>query len=284
MAWFKVDDSFEGHPKVKAIPRARRRGAVGLWLLAGTWCARQLTDGHLARHMVDELTGSKSDVAQLVEVGLWHGKGHDCGRCPEPETDFVFHDWSDWQPTRSKVEADREAARERMAKARERGRNNPDTSMEVQDSSEDVRANTDRTSDAVRSTPSRPDPTIVRTSGSNASPTTDPEPVRGDVDRICAHLADHIEANTGTRPSIGAKWRDAARLLIDRDQRTEAQVIAAIDWCQSDEFWRGNILSLPKLREKYDQLRLHAQRSKATTPQQQTDDLFDRAAQRMGIA
>jgi hypothetical protein len=31
-----------------------------------------------------------------------------------------------------------------------------------------------------------------------------------------------------------------------------------IRWCQADEFWRGNILSMPKLREKYDQLRLKA--------------------------
>lgn len=48
--------------------------------------------------------------------------------------------------------------------------------------------------------------------------------------------------------------------MLDRDGRTETQVIAAIDWCQNDPFWRGNILSLPKLRDKYDQLRLAAQR------------------------
>ena len=48
--------------------------------------------------------------------------------------------------------------------------------------------------------------------------------------------------------------------MLDRDGRTEQQIHAAIDWCQADEFWRSNVLSMPKLREKYDQLRLQAQR------------------------
>jgi hypothetical protein len=48
--------------------------------------------------------------------------------------------------------------------------------------------------------------------------------------------------------------------MLDKDSRTEQQVAKAIDWCQKDTFWRVNILSMPKLREKYDQLRLAAQR------------------------
>jgi hypothetical protein len=85
---------------------------------------------------------------------------------------------------------------------------------------------------------------------------------RPDVDRLCAHLADRIEGNGSRRPSITKRWRDSARLMLDRDGRTEQQVIMAIDWCQGHEFWRANILSMPKLREKYDQLRLQATREK----------------------
>ena len=84
---------------------------------------------------------------------------------------------------------------------------------------------------------------------------------RPDVERLCDHLADRIEANGSTRPNIGKKWRDAARLMLDNDGRTEEQVHKAIDWCQSDEFWRGNILSMPKLRQQYEQLRLRAMRA-----------------------
>lgn len=83
-------------------------------------------------------------------------------------------------------------------------------------------------------------------------------PAREDAERLCAHLADRIEANGSNRPTIGKRWRTAARLLLDKDGRTEDQVHAAIDWCQDSEFWRSNILSMPKLREQYERMRLQA--------------------------
>jgi hypothetical protein len=83
---------------------------------------------------------------------------------------------------------------------------------------------------------------------------------RDDVERLCRYLADRVEGNGSKRPTVTKRWRDAARLMLDSDDRTEHQVISAIDWCQGHEFWRSNILSMPKLREKYDQLRLQATR------------------------
>lgn len=87
------------------------------------------------------------------------------------------------------------------------------------------------------------------------------QPERSDVERVCRYLADRIEANGSKRPDVTKKWRDSARLLIDSDKRTVEQIEKCIDWCQSDAFWRSNILSMPKLREKYDQLRLQASRT-----------------------
>ena len=88
------------------------------------------------------------------------------------------------------------------------------------------------------------------------------EPVREDVEKICLTLADRIEANGSKRPTITKRWRDAARRMIDLDGRTLDQVLTAIDWSQNDEFWHANILSVPKLRTKYDQLRLAATRER----------------------
>lgn len=99
----------------------------------------------------------------------------------------------------------------------------------------------------------------------SAKPPRDEAPTRADVERICIRLADRIEANGAKRPAITKRWRDAARLMLDADHRAEADVLAAIDWCQDNEFWRANILSLPKLREKYDQLSLQAQRGNGGT-------------------
>lgn len=93
------------------------------------------------------------------------------------------------------------------------------------------------------------------------------------VDRICTHLADRIEQSGSRRPTPSGKWREAARLMLTRDQLTEENIHRAIDWCQDSEFWRANILSLPKLREKYDTLRLQAARSPTTqTPRSSTTD------------
>lgn len=109
------------------------------------------------------------------------------------------------------------------------------------------------------------------------------KPPRDDAERLCAHLADRIEANGSKQPVITVKWLDAARLMLDADGRTEEQVHTAIDWCQDDEFWRANILSMPKLREQYDQLRLQAMREsspRVSRKQQETDDQFERAMER----
>ena len=44
---------------------------------------------------------------------------------------------------------------------------------------------------------------------------------------------------------------------------TNRDIEGAIRWAQADEFWQANILSPTKLRAKFDQLRLQAQRKKA---------------------
>lgn len=87
---------------------------------------------------------------------------------------------------------------------------------------------------------------------------------RPDVEAICAHMADSVADRTGRRPRITKKWRDAARLMIDRDGRAPDQVHAAIDWVAQSEFWRANILGVPKLREKWDTLKLQAERGAHT--------------------
>lgn len=82
--------------------------------------------------------------------------------------------------------------------------------------------------------------------------------LREDVERLCLHLADRVEGNGAKRPSVTQRWRDAARLMLDNDKYTEKQVRTAIDWCQDSEFWRRNVMSMPKLREQYERLRLEA--------------------------
>jgi hypothetical protein len=102
--WFKVDDGFHGHPKVMDLSLA----AVGLWSLAGSWCAKYLTDGYVPSKTLPRLGGSPAEAMELQGADLWEAA----------EGGWQFKDWSDYQPTKEEVEAERAAARARMKKVR----------------------------------------------------------------------------------------------------------------------------------------------------------------------
>lgn len=109
MSWFAVDDGFYDHPKLEGVDLA----AIGLWVRAGSYCSRHLTDGHLSDTRVVALGGSEALAAQLVDAGLWL----------ETDDGYVFHDWLVYQKSRAEITAHRESARQRQAASRERKRN-----------------------------------------------------------------------------------------------------------------------------------------------------------------
>lgn len=141
MPWFKVDDAFHSHPKVMELSVE----AVGLWTLAGTWCANYLTDGVIKESVLHRFGRTSANVRELcdelVKSGLWEAVD---------EGVYQYRDWADYQPVKDDVEAEREAARERMRQVRAR--------KKLPKRSEDVRANNSRSSEEVRVTPTRPDP------------------------------------------------------------------------------------------------------------------------------
>lgn len=261
MPWFKVDDKHHDHKKTRKALRGvagkrRDAGAMGLWELAGSWSADNLQDGFVP---TDELFRWDDDweelAARLVAAEYWEPAEKD------GEEGFQFINWEEHQPMKADVEAKREAAKERMRNLRSGSRSR----------SSEVRANKQENlprSDAGSSpAPSRPDPTrpdrednnVPEADASDAPKSLAPIE-RQDVEQVCEHLAAAIEANGSKRPEITKRWRDAARLMLDKDGRGIEEIHGAIDWCQRDEFWRANVLSMPTLREKFDQLRLQAQR------------------------
>ena len=163
--WFKVDDGLTSSRKVLRIPRAHRAAAMGLWVLAGSWAGQELTDGHVPAYMPDELAGDEQLALHLVAVGLWHHAGDE--ECPagderctahrpaRMDDGWWFHDWKQANPVRSEVEAERDAAAERMRnlRAKRAGKRSPE-----------VRPNTERTSqNFAGSAPEVPNPDPTRT-------------------------------------------------------------------------------------------------------------------------
>lgn len=104
MPWFKVDDAFHGHPKVMELSPA----AVGVWTLAGSWCANYLTDGEIKASIVRRFGADDAMVQELVEAGLWIDVGGA----------YQFKDWDEYQPLKEEVMAERNAARDRMKAVR----------------------------------------------------------------------------------------------------------------------------------------------------------------------
>lgn len=80
------------------------------------------------------------------------------------------------------------------------------------------------------------------------------------VVRLCDLLADLIRQRDPKAKVAPAsnRWRDACRLLLDADGRSVAEVERVLRWSQADQFWHRNILSMPKLREKFMQLLANA--------------------------
>ena len=113
MPWFKVDDSTHAHPKMRRAGKA----AVGLWVMCGSYAAAYLTDGIIPAETAAE--GTATQIAKLVKVGLWHERGHDCPRCPQPTAgDFVMHDYLRYNPSRARVIADRDREAEKKRNQR----------------------------------------------------------------------------------------------------------------------------------------------------------------------
>ena len=67
MPWFRVDDNLDQHPKADLAGNR----ALGLWVRAGSYSARLLTEGFVPTAQVARLGGSRTDAQALVTAGLW---------------------------------------------------------------------------------------------------------------------------------------------------------------------------------------------------------------------
>jgi hypothetical protein len=106
MPWFRLEDSFYNHPKVK---RAGNAG-TGLWVRCGTYSAQYLTDGKIPAEVVHEY-GRPREIAAVSDAGLWIANGDE----------FIITDYLEYNPSKAQVLADRAAARERQARRRRNG-------------------------------------------------------------------------------------------------------------------------------------------------------------------
>lgn len=71
--------------------------------------------------------------------------------------------------------------------------------------------------------------------------------------------------STARIEKANGKWIDSIRLLIENDKYTMDDLRDVFKFLQVNEFWKTNILSTNKLREKFEQLLLNARKNETGT-------------------
>jgi hypothetical protein len=200
MPWFKVDDSAYDHPKLFDAPDA----AVALWLRAGCWAARNLTDGHIPARLPSRLCDDpETAVAELLARGLW-----------EPVADgYVYHDWLEYQPSRDEVKAGREAAKERMRRIRSQRRSQGSSPERSGEQSENF--------DAGSRPPTRPDPELPKGSSLPASPPASAASDEVDVEIVEEPAAEETAAGAALEVVKPVTAQTIVRALVDECKRKD---------------------------------------------------------------
>src|SRR5262249_44586494 len=76
-------------------------------------------------------------------------------------------------------------------------------------------------------------------------------------------------------PAQIRNWAVTADRMVRLENRSEQQIHDLIEWSQDDDFWRSNILSMGKLREKFDQLTLKRERDQRKRANEDVEDDSD---------
>lgn len=121
MPYLNTDDGFPEHPKVDALTD----GAYRLHSAGMHYAARTLSDGAVPKNKVDRLKpGYKpSQLKELLDGRLWHVGGQGCGteHCPIGQpSDYVIHDYLQWNKSREWWEERRRREAERVAEWRKK--------------------------------------------------------------------------------------------------------------------------------------------------------------------
>lgn len=227
MPHFAVDESAHAHRKVMRAGNA----AFGLWTRFGSYACDYLTDGIIPAEIADAY-GTAPQLKKLTALGMLHGAGHQCARCPQPEPgDYVLHDYLGPNASRAEIEKRREKAAEKKRQQRAAAE-----SGGIRDGNEDESA-TNRDGKAEENPPKRTtlfDETPAHEGASpgdsfqtRARPRPSPSPSPASPTEKLA------SKSARPAPATGPQIPDFARELVD--QLTTAGMI--VGWRLSEPEW-----------------------------------------------
>ena len=104
MSWFRLDDGFHSHPKVRKAGNA----AVGLWVRCATYSAEYGRDGHIPLDLARDF-GKPTEIRSLIESRLWVPNGDG----------YLIRDYLEYNPTADQERARKAADAEKHRRWRE---------------------------------------------------------------------------------------------------------------------------------------------------------------------
>lgn len=259
--WFRCYTEIKRDRKLRRLPVAHR----WVWVVLMALAKESPSEGRLllsedlpitVEDIADEAAIDTEEVEQAIERFKEQNMIH------EEDGVYVLTNWDDRQFVS-------DTSTERVRKYRQRKKETllkRSGNDEVTPPDTDTDTETDTEKDK-RSCPNSANP------DDNSSPNEKPKPSKKFSEehiQLAEHLKNRILANKPDArvPESLDSWADTFRLMVERDGRSCQQIAAVIDWCQNNDFWRANILSASKLREKFDQLELQMQRPARADPQE----------------
>ena len=249
MTWFKVDDGFYDHPKFLEVPNA----AVGLWVKAGAWCGRHLTDGLIPAAQIKLFKGTPAQVKALTSARIWVETQTENG-----SKAYRFNDWNEYQPTREQKLKERADAAERQRKKRERKRPEQQEPENVTRDSHVTGARDSHESHTNLSQhpdPTRPDPTLITTNvviEEGGKPEVEPEKPKRANARL---LPENWEPSEKVKKDLAAQFPtyDLERILRRFHDYWHSQPVGKAkkrDWDRTFRNWVDSETRPPLISER----------------------------------
>lgn len=257
--------SLDRNPKFKrlvrtlGVPKPHVRGYLELLWDVAYECGNPVIGDSHAIEAAAEWPGKEGELtAALLEAG-GRGRSGFIDAVDGEDGIYQIHDLADHAPDYVKKRRQREMERvnaaveaEAASKEKSKRRTTADNGGQHPTLAENGKTPT-------------PAPTPIKREA-KASPSSKAEPSREDFElaeqmlsKIVAIAPHAIGTKPPQRPITIQRWANELRLMREQDGRGPPEIRKVFEWANRDTFWRGNILSAKKLREKFDTLKLRMQ-------------------------
>lgn len=293
MPWARLDDRFHDNRKIRALWK-RSPGAVGLHVMAITYCSSHLTDGVIDEHFVEDRVPDgrtrRHMIAALVDLNLWHTLvvPDSYPGCIGTASGWILNDYLDYNPTRTEVVSRREKRSNagKLGASAKWGNGKSDGKSD---------GNLDGGCQNHGNAPIPTHPVEAKASSSGADRADKENEKANDDDRGNCRLFAELAPQRNPKvkiPKAGtgawAAWMRETRLLRTADGNPAQEINQAIRWVFTDPssdalFWGTTIQAPSGLREHFPKVwaKMQAQPLRAVATVESSTDYLKR---RKGVA